>query len=861
MRKMRISDDSLKNELRNFIKQNMLIPFIGSGFSKGERSGRGVVCSGDEMRSHMINTLLMKCPDFASKDQYVQQNFSQISQIYENKIEKEDKKQYLRKHFFNVNLSEDKKQFLNQPWNFIYTLNIDDGIERSSDKYEVFTPNKTINEEFFKYLNEDSKVPLFKLHGDVKEQLKHSNDNMIFSRNDYIRSLQSNKFLLSKLSSDLHSNCILFIGCSLSDEIDIIYSGINSSKKDGTNLIHTYFVTDNKNLKGIEEFHLKDHGVDTIIEVDDYGEFYKQIQSLFTLVENEVEKEHIFRNTLISYEQSDSISTSKNDFSYLGHSTFPFRKFKDRKKQILLPSFFISRYIKDKNQVVQVESVTQIVTIVYGHRFSGKTYCLLDLYRKCIDRDRIFIPEILLLNSSVLKDILNKVKDVTLFLDINNIEEDLSKFISNNLSNFKNRNVRIVMTLTSSKKKNMFIFNQLSGKLANHEKEVYINLIYIDNYFSKKEIDAINEKLSNTLIGGFTFLDEKNKKVTLLDNIYKSLSSSTISTNSVNSDRQILLKNFDSEEISSDLIQILLVILIQNGRISMQDIDIFCLYDVVNDITQKYDSIFQYDYMNITEKGYNDSSSIKLICNSKYWVIKQLQFISSNIQNYSKISSAYVNIVKQLNNYYLSDKNKSRNTIGKYIKFDEINDIFAVKDNGSKQLIAEIYDSLFEQLKDNFQYLHQRAKSLSWERKKSDSLNKALEFVEKSKHEIERIYKNNYMLKEEYSHVCYTRASILIRLAQCESNNNENYNNLAIEAIYTAIHEFSKNVNYILSDNEQGRPNEFVKFIKDIVKKDNLNESKYKSQLEYLFNNIIKNPEIKFNKKAYSNRSKNYKIK
>ena len=32
------------------------------------------------------------------------------------------------------------------------------------------------------------------------------------------------------------------------------------------------------------------------------------------------------------------------------------------------------------------------INILYGHRFSGKSYCMIDLYRKLTTENRIFFP-------------------------------------------------------------------------------------------------------------------------------------------------------------------------------------------------------------------------------------------------------------------------------------------------------------------------------------------------------------------------------------------------------------------------------------------------------------------------------------
>ena len=76
----------------------------------------------------------------------------------------------------------------------------------------------------------EGKTILFKLHGDATEQRKYG-ESLIFNKQEYIASLSKNKALLNYLSTDLTSNCPIYIGCSLADEIDLLYSVSNKGIK------------------------------------------------------------------------------------------------------------------------------------------------------------------------------------------------------------------------------------------------------------------------------------------------------------------------------------------------------------------------------------------------------------------------------------------------------------------------------------------------------------------------------------------------------------------------------------------------------------------------------------------------------
>ena len=70
---------------------------------------------------------------------------------------------------------------------------------------------------------------LYKLHGDAVHEAIYAsspddaNENIIFSNSQYWNSIigSKNRYILNYLKSDFCSRIVLFIGCSLKDEIDI----------------------------------------------------------------------------------------------------------------------------------------------------------------------------------------------------------------------------------------------------------------------------------------------------------------------------------------------------------------------------------------------------------------------------------------------------------------------------------------------------------------------------------------------------------------------------------------------------------------------------------------------------------------
>jgi hypothetical protein len=67
-----------------------------------------------------------------------------------------------------------------------------------------------------------------KIHGDAKYEVVHDvRQSIIFSTDSYVQSLTSNQSMLASLRTDLVEQNTIFVGCSLDDEIDLLYSLAN----------------------------------------------------------------------------------------------------------------------------------------------------------------------------------------------------------------------------------------------------------------------------------------------------------------------------------------------------------------------------------------------------------------------------------------------------------------------------------------------------------------------------------------------------------------------------------------------------------------------------------------------------------
>ena len=187
--------EEIESEIVSHLRERRLIPVIGSGFSVGSQSLSGTVPSGKEMKSDMIESIT-KYFNRANESSLglTEKTFSQIATYYHKTVPKDIQRSYIKDKFTCIDLNLSRKQFLDINWLYIYTLNIDDSIERNSEYKHVLVSNRNID---FSILSDEK--CLLKLHGDAKHILSYSDDDsQIFDYKQYAKSITTNISLLKK---------------------------------------------------------------------------------------------------------------------------------------------------------------------------------------------------------------------------------------------------------------------------------------------------------------------------------------------------------------------------------------------------------------------------------------------------------------------------------------------------------------------------------------------------------------------------------------------------------------------------------------------------------------------------------------
>lgn len=345
-------------------KQRKVVPIIGAGFTGGEKSFNGYVPMGNKLKEIMLDAIITNCDDSSLISDIADISFDELSEYFlDERIIPLDKRLKIFKDYFtDVSLPLYKINFL-KIWNYIYTLNIDDAIEKNAN-FKKIVPYSSIRDEQVNIVKAHNYV--LKLHGDAEHEiLRNCNENIIFSFTQYIASLRSksNYSLLKSIQSDYKQKNIIFIGCSLKKEPDLLqlYKEVENDIY-ATSII--YLCCDEPNDK--DKRQLKRYGINTILLVDNYDAFYKDIYTEYTKKRSTEELDSFkFKNPSI-----EIIRSKKEILNIFG---FGREIFDIKTSRFCVPSCVTERGVLDE---IFVELKSNDFILIKGRRLSGKTTLL-----------------------------------------------------------------------------------------------------------------------------------------------------------------------------------------------------------------------------------------------------------------------------------------------------------------------------------------------------------------------------------------------------------------------------------------------------------------------------------------------------
>lgn len=801
-------------EIKTYINNSTLIPVIGSGFSAGSETSRGIVPNGKEMKQFMIDKLSQSDIDIKLEGK----SFSQIAKYYNRLIDASVRKKYLADNFIGAKLSSKSKSLLEINWPYIYTLNIDDAIEKSSD-YVPIGPNKAL--EQIKY---DGKI-LYKLHGTAQDIafLKEGDSFSVFDSEQYISSLTNNKWLLNKLKQDYIDKNILFFGCSLDDEIDLMHVFSLVKQSNPQVITEKYFLT-NKTPGTESLIDLESYGITKVILVDNYDDFYDilfKIKEELKLIPNN--KLDIFKNIKI---QKLGLKNEKNK-EYVLFSKLPY----DKKNQVInLPYFFTNRNLT--TTIVQ-DFGKFPVQFIYGKRVSGKSYLLLDILTRLNNRDKYYFDS----RSRISKENIDTIferRNIAVLIDTNVLSDDLLRYIIKyDHSKLQEQNINVVICVnTSSKESAIELRNTLDSKT--------MQIYYIENKFESNDHDDEYEILKRKLTSINMPYFHRDK--TILDSIL------WIQNKLLTKQSNYTLKDFQIDP-ENYLQAAYLILMVHIGKLTTADLVKYQLMQEPFELMPKLDKAVEPDFRPMITSSINDSSYYQIVCNAQAWLMGYISRISLKQMYFNTITKAVVYIVKRMvENTNIKKRDKE---LFDFIKFDNLNMLLggARKKGepfGARRLIQNIYLELKELIGEQYQFNHQYAKCLLWgieeleEPRRSNELQESLQsaiLATQLVNDLMTKNEKNPYLAISFAHIQFTLSMIYVK--RFFFNQNQKTFSEAVDQLEKALRLKENQNAYELNDEITNDDNDYSvsKFIDYLVSPESQNYSAtLKKQISWIVN-------------------------
>lgn len=828
MKRLDISNPDTKEFFINALKNEELIPILGAGFSCGMKARKdNKVPSGTQLKSYMIDSLIRQRTDF-KKESLEKQTFSWISERF-LKLDIENICNYFYNSFTNIKFSGvNKEKFLNYiNWPYIYTLNIDTAIENSNDNWEVFYPNSNfIDKSVF------NKNKLYKIHGDINHFLKTKNiDDLILSERQYLLSLNTNSVFHEKLMTDCIGKNLLYIGCSLDDEIDIKFSIITdmNKNKNAQSTYRIYVTTEDIELDSIKKENLESFQITHYIKlnsVDEYELFYEYILECY---------EESLKYKSSSLDKYEIITMSQLDDSREKNLEFLYNSLISHK--LIKPYYYIIR-----DEFEKLKLANDKINIFLGRRFSGKTMYAVNIIDYYKDRKRYFVLSDDSISDTNLVSLINQ-KNSLIIIDSNSINEEQFNLVCREFSNRDEFNTSIICIFVNT-------FDEIINSISYYSELLDVKDT-VAGLISENDNKKINKKLND--IGLLSF----DPKQTILDNTLRI-------ANILNG------KYLDPYTIGSKSELILLIWIAVHKKMYLEEIIALGLIDSYNYTVKKFAPILQIERTYKGEKY--EHSSIKILCNASLSLLQILNNYAYPMESeigrlikekrFKTICEAIYEILLR---YEKTDEAKTR----KFLMFDTLNDIFSrryskvnisklLDDKGGKplygaaSLIQNIYeDKNIQKLKSGEpNYWLQRAKSIyilnSGSKGSITSLEKGIEWAKIAEGDSETKINNgiNKYLRT-FSNAIIQIAMIYGKIAYKKYYKDKYINTCAISYYYKGLSdENNLQAAKSLIDNSRGTKDfvnllNHIKVDKSCIYDDAIEKSEYLCNLRDFSNGIV----------------------
>lgn len=739
MRVFNFSKETDKNVLKEMFQGHFrrrdIVPIFGSGFTRGFRAAQGHVPSVDELKKELIS-IIAGIENYSDDDrnELKQLNLSDLAEIFWPALEREETPQlyrdqfdcYIEHHFCGVHdLPLQHRRLINCRWRYLYTLNYDDAIERTSDEIEVIAPYSSQNRRWLA-----QKRCLYKIHGDSAMFLRTGeNKYCILSKQQYLRALadKANQGMRQNLETDFCSNSIIFFGCSLLDELDILFAAGTklAQEKRRNEDTHSYYIRyvddDTASLSQVQKQRLQNFAVTDIIEVQaaHMRDFYSFLGEISTEAGKLQKTDDLSDFTGFQFLRQESSNRDNIEYLFLSSRVWP----QKGTNQIILPSFFIRRDITAQ-MVKAINSADGNFHVLRGGRLSGKTYALLDLLKEFRTRNTYYFPSGKLISNQCFERLLSLKKAVLIFDEHSITNDQLTKVTTKYRDRIRSNEIQIVTAIdrsTGTFTKHYFTrFPGLEG---------FVKIYFLSSSLSENEAECFNAEF------GKLGLRDYECEWSLLDFMLKVDDDST-------QKHGVKLPDIN---IIQDVATLKALILFANQEsIPVSQGNAMNINEALYSLCKTSDVAIQRDYLSEAELTPDIHDSFRFVANSKYWVYKCLSAYAEDRTHYNTIANAFYEIVNTIQCQCDKRFNQSYyQSVKPYYFFDTIQFTFFTNPQqaGSLFLPDVIYKKLLPLFKDDFQFLHQKAKCLLWNSKRKRNVKTRAAMLNEALQQITRASK------------------------------------------------------------------------------------------------------------------------
>lgn len=671
-------DTAAAEKIKLLYKRSELTPFFGAGLTKDCKSYKSTVPNAETLTEGIKKICIQNCTDEGLIPQIKSINklktaFSLVARP--DLFPAEVATRYFESLFSKVKLTDSKKKIIDLDWPNIFSFNIDDAIESYAPKYFKVLPHKPIT-----YESLTARKCLFKIHGDITEYCAHPDTKLIFTWHDYTESITSNKSMLTFLGNLAKNGALLFVGCSLDEEIDLQL------------LSHTYSFSNSIFLKKskpslVEEMTLNSYGITNVIYFDEYDQIYEWLHETLASVEIESRVKNL---NLVETPQNEILKHIANGGPIITLNGDEF--------EASIPSCLVQRTVLGD---ARARLVNNNISIITGRRFSGKTNLLLQIFMELKEFNVHFFPSTSSYSAAVSRAI-KESKDTIFLFDSNSLN-------NNNLSDILALNPapsnKIIIAIS---KADLESFKNIFDKKQQKYHELSVSNL-LDESETSKYNTALNKLGLPTIRASESLLDFSYRVHTEFKG-------------------EIGTSALFEKSLDDDALKIGLLCAAFEKATSSQIYSINP-YLSSSDFAERYEILFD------TEREASGSGNI-IVSNSKSWLINAIRDMAR--QTPAKMVKITAELVRTL---YSSGFKDSANII---IRFDKLNDIFSRDQYGAANLIRNIHSALSDTFGESSHYWLQMAKCELMVGKSQDEIEAGIKHAKKVRLDNAKLKSDTY---------------------------------------------------------------------------------------------------------------------